>query len=96
MLGRQYIASLLTIQKENPLLFKEFTKEALGIQRNDVNFSRSPVDLVVEKTVNAAARSALTGLTHMRKSIGAQQRWALSHSMRSTIVTSLLEDVYFH
>lgn len=92
----KYVASLITIQQENPSLFKEFTKGALGIKRNDVNLSRCPVDLVVEQTVNADAENALTGLTHMRNSIGARQRWALSHSMRSKIVTSLLEDVNFH
>ena len=42
----------------SPLL-SEFHRTAFGIKRIKSNFSRSPVDLTLEQTINADARNQL-------------------------------------
>ena len=58
-----------------------------GIKRTFNCFSRVPVDLTLEQTVNADAARILTGITHFTNSIGARQRWARSYGIRSTIIS---------
>ncbi|XP_053595716.1 uncharacterized protein LOC128667953 [Microplitis demolitor] len=62
-----------------------------GIQRTDKSFSRQPIDLTLEQTINADAGRRLTGVIHFTNSISARQRWCKSHEIRSTIISHTYE-----
>ncbi|GFV42589.1 uncharacterized protein TNCV_1315941 [Trichonephila clavipes] len=70
---------------------KDFQKD-FGIKRTNKPFSRQPIDLTLEQTINADAARTLTGIAHLTNSISARQRWA-SHDIRSTIITHVLEEI---
>ena len=50
-----------------------------GIKRSSKSFSRSPIDLALEKTINADAANQRTGILSLTNSISARQQWAESH-----------------
>lgn len=60
-------------------------KGYFGIQRTEKSFSRQPIDLTLEKPINADAAKRLIGIIHFTNSLSARQRWSLSHQMRSAI-----------
>lgn len=66
---------------------------AFGVKRTDNSFSRVPVDLTLEQTINANAANCLTGISHFTNSIIAKQRWALSHSIRTKIISAVLQEL---
>ncbi|KAH9635594.1 hypothetical protein HF086_012263 [Spodoptera exigua] len=72
--------------------YSEFRRGAFGIRRTAANFSRSPVDLTLEQTINADASNQLAD-NLAADSISARQRWALSHSMRTKILTSIKQNI---
>ncbi|XP_046481745.2 uncharacterized protein [Neodiprion pinetum] len=72
---------------------EDFKKGFFGIKRTGKPFSRQPIDLTLEQTINADAARRLTGITHLTDSIAARQRWARSHDIRSTIITHVLEEI---
>ena len=45
-------------------------------------FSRLPVDLTLEPTINADAASQRTGIGAIKNSISDRQRWAESHYIK--------------
>ncbi len=63
---------------------------ALTIRRTAKPFSRTPVDLTLEQTINADAASRHTGIAAFTNSNPARRRWMLTRSVRSGIVGSLL------
>ncbi|GFW70277.1 hypothetical protein TNCV_5131031 [Trichonephila clavipes] len=71
----------------------DFQKGFFGIKRTNKPFSRQPIDLTLEQTINADAARTLTGIAHLTNSISARQRWARSHDIRSTIITHVLEEI---
>ncbi|CAG4986066.1 unnamed protein product [Colias eurytheme] len=71
---------------------KKVRRGAFEIRRTAVNFARSPVDLTLEQTINADASNQLAD-NLAADSIYARQRWALSHSMRTKILTSMKQDI---
>ncbi|KAG8177854.1 hypothetical protein JTE90_027120 [Oedothorax gibbosus] len=79
--------SLMNVAETHPKLFDEFQKGLFGIQRTDKPYSKQPIDLVLEQTINADAARRLTGIMQFTNSISARQRWALSHDIRSTIIS---------
>ncbi|GFW57469.1 hypothetical protein TNCV_543791 [Trichonephila clavipes] len=84
----KYYDSLMKIAETHPDLFEEFQKGFFGIQRTYKPFSKQPIDLVLEQTINADAARRLT-----TNSISARQRWALSHDIRSTIISCVYKDL---
>lgn len=88
-----YINKLLHLKKENSPLINEFRNGGFGIKRTPNNFSRYPVDLALEQTINADAANSLKGITHFSSSITARQRWAMSHSIRTKIISPVLQDL---
>ena len=84
---------MLKLKIENSPLLAEFKKGAFGIKRTTNKFSRIPVDLTLEQTINANAASSMTGVTHFSNSISARQRWALSHSIRTKVLDHLFEEI---
>lgn len=74
-------------------MLEEFECVALSIRRTAKNFSRSPIDLTLEQTINANAANRLTGITSFTNSITARQRWSETHTARTAIITNFLEFV---
>ena len=56
-------------------------------------FSRVPVDLTLEQTINADAACQRTGISALTNSISARQRWAQSHSIRVTVISKVFEEM---
>lgn len=87
-----YVNNLMKAQNSNLRVVSEFRRGAFGIRRTKSGFSRSPVDLTVEQTINADASKQLT-YNLAAESISARQRWALSHSIRTKILSTGKEHV---
>lgn len=82
----KYLSNLVNLQIQNSPLVQEFRRGAFGIRRTKNPLARSPVDLTLEQTVNADAENQLTR-NYSVNSISARQRWALSHCMRTKILS---------
>lgn len=87
-----YLSNLINLCTNNSSLVAEFRRGAFGIRRTAANFARSPVDLTLEQTINADASNQLAD-NLAADSISARQRWALSHSMRTKILTSIKQKI---
>ena len=87
----RFLDSLMRLDQTHPLLYRDFCKGLFAIRRTKKPFSGSPIDLTLEQTVNGDAASEKLGITHLTNSISARQKWSLSHSLRITIVSDLLE-----
>ena len=61
------------------------------MRRSRQSFSKAPVDLTLEQTVNANAASQKTGISAFTNSISARHRWAKSHSMSVTLLSHLID-----
>lgn len=60
--GVKYHSNLLNVATTHPDIFEEFKKGCFGVKRTDKSFSRQPIDLVLEQTINADAARRLTGI----------------------------------
>jgi len=80
---------LLKVAETHPDLYEGFKQGCFGIRRTTKPFSRQPIDLVLEQTINADAARRLTGVIHFTNSISARQRWARNHDVRSTIISQV-------
>lgn len=80
------MSNLIKLYIDNSSLITEFRRGAFGIRRTSATFARSPVDLTLEQTINADASNELTN-NLAADSISARQRWALSHSIRTKLLT---------
>ncbi|GFS49279.1 uncharacterized protein TNCV_2410881 [Trichonephila clavipes] len=88
-----YLQLSRSIRAAHPGLEEDFQKGFFGIKRTNKPFSRQPIDLTLEQTINADAARTLTGIAHLTNSISARQRWARSHDIRSIIITHVLEEI---
>lgn len=57
----KYVDNLLKVDITHPGLKKRFEEGSFGVKRTPKNFSRQPVDLTLEQTINADAANKLTG-----------------------------------
>ena len=89
----EYHSKLLKLKDTHPDLEREFSAGGFGIRRSGKNFSRLPIDLTLEQTVNADAASQKTGINSFTNSISARQRWARSHSISVKVLSSLIDDL---
>ncbi|GFW14340.1 uncharacterized protein TNCV_974931 [Trichonephila clavipes] len=62
-----------------------------GIKKTDKSFSKIPIDLTLEQTINAEAARPLSGIAHFTISLAARQRWTKSHSIRAAIISHVLD-----
>jgi len=88
-----YLNNLIKLKIENSALVAEFREGAFGVRRTKSCLGRSPVDLILEQTINADAGNTLTGVSHFTNSISARQRWVLSHSTRTKILSSVKAEI---
>lgn len=87
----KYHDNLLKIDETHPGLKIALEKGSLGVKRTPKPFSRQPIDLTLEQTINADTANKLTGIVNNTNSISARQRWCKSHSIRSTIISHVLQ-----
>uniref|UniRef100_A0ABD2WJL9 Uncharacterized protein n=1 Tax=Trichogramma kaykai TaxID=54128 RepID=A0ABD2WJL9_9HYME len=70
---------------------EQFKEGFLGVKRTNKPFSRIPVDLTLEQTINADAGRKLTRITHITNSIGARQRWSINYGLRCALISTVME-----
>lgn len=66
-------------------------KGSFGIKRTDKDFSRNPIDLTIDQTINADTENKLTSVLHFTNSISARQRWCKSR-IRSTVISNIIQE----
>ena len=88
-----YLNNLIKLKIDNSPLVIEFREGAFGVRHTKSCLGRSPVDLTLEQTINADAGNTLTVVSHFMNSISARQRWALSHSMRTKILSVVKAEI---
>lgn len=84
---------LLNIEETHPGLREILDQGAFTVRRTNNPFSRNPVDLTLEQTINADAASRLTGITSCTNSYSARLRWMVTKSTRASFVRLLEEMV---
>ena len=86
------------LKQRNQIAYGSFTPAfriysgAFGIKRTKSNFSSSSGDLTLEQTINADTNNQLVKI-FSADSIPARQRWVLSHSMRTKILTAVEQNI---
>ena len=85
--------NLLKLQDSHPTIYEEFCKGVFSLRRTGKSFSRTPIDLALEQTINADAASQKTGLQYITNSIAARQRWAESHFLRMKVISQIFDDL---
>lgn len=63
----KYYSNLLNVNETHPDLLEQFQEGSFGIQRTNKPFSKQPIDLVLEQTINADAARRLTGISFSKK-----------------------------
>lgn len=87
----RYYFNLLNVDSSHPGLRQFLENGALTIKRTTKAFSRTPVDLTLEQSINADAASRQTGISAFTTSSSARRRWMVTRAARGAIVGSLLE-----
>ena len=85
--------NLLKLNETHPEVHKEFKKGCFSLKRTKKPFSRLPIDLTLEQTINADAESQRHGIEAITNSISARQKWAQSHFLRTSVISSVFEDL---
>ncbi|KAK6176302.1 hypothetical protein SNE40_014609 [Patella caerulea] len=73
---------LVNVHETHPGLRSILENGVFTVKRTQKAFSRGPVDLTLEQTVNADAASRKTGLSSVTNSYSARMRWMLTKSAR--------------
>ncbi|XP_046977302.1 uncharacterized protein LOC124543218 [Vanessa cardui] len=89
----RYHDNLMKVEDTHPRLSEDLAAGYFGIKRTDNFFSRQPIDLVTEQTINADAGRTLTGISHSTNSIQARLRWTVNYAIRSGVCSFLLDQV---
>ena len=82
---------IYNIETTHPGLLPILEQGAFTVRRTDHKFSRIPVDLILEQTVNADAASRLTGMSAMTNNYSARLRWMLTKSARAAFISKIHE-----
>ena len=83
--------NLLRVQETQPEIFTDSKNGLIAVARTSKSFSRQPIDLTLEQTINAG--NPKTGITYLTNNIDAMQRWAENHFVPMTILTQMLENI---
>lgn len=81
---------MLKVDETHPGLRQEFESGSFISKRTDKAFSRQPIDITLEQTINADAANKLTGIFHTSNSISARQCWCKSYT-RANIISYVTE-----
>lgn len=88
--ARYLVKYIDNLSKVNGLLEESLQKGSFRIKRTPKIFSRQPIELTLEQTINCDAAKSLTGVIHFTGSISARQRWCRSHSIRATVTSHVM------
>ncbi|KAK4886112.1 hypothetical protein RN001_002383 [Aquatica leii] len=77
----KYLDNLNNVDETHPGLEDDFNNGFFGVKRTDKPFSRAPIDLTLEQTINADAARRLSGITHFTNSIAARQPLPCFHAI---------------
>lgn len=86
-----YWDKLINIETTHPRLLDDCQKSFVGIRRTIKSFSRIPVDLTLEQTINADAASKASGIVNITNSFSARQKWSITHSLRTSVISKVME-----
>ena len=75
----RYEDNLLKLKETHPGVYAEFKEGCFSLRRTEKAFSRLPIDLTLEQTINADAACQRKGIAALTDSISTRQRWAQSH-----------------
>ena len=89
----KYYDSILKLNETHPEVYNEFKQGWFAIRRTEKPFSSTAINLTLEQTTNAEAASPRLGVLSIANSISARRRWAESHYLCTTIVSTLLENL---
>ena len=89
----QYHNNLLKLKNTHPQIHEEFLIGCFLLKRTTKSFSRLPIDLTLEQTINADTACQGKGILALTNSISERQRWAQSHFIRTNIISQLFEDL---
>ena len=87
----KYYDTFIKFPHTHAEVYKDFKNGWLGVKRTTKPFSSTPIDSTLEQKVNVGAASQRFWISSIANSISARQRWATSHFLRTTIISSLLE-----
>ena len=85
----RYFHNLVKLPSTHQEVYTEFKDGLFSVHRTKKSFSGSPIDLTLEQSINADAANQKKGITSITNSIGARQRWAESHSLRTALLTQM-------
>jgi hypothetical protein len=80
---------LTKLQKMPAAARKTLEAGAFSTRRTNKSYSRCPIDLTLEQTVNRDAASSSTGITAFTNSESALRRWCINLTQRSMAVTEM-------
>ena len=86
-----YALELSNLHNDKPEVFELLQKGAFSMNRSGKPFSGVGVDMALEQTINAEAKSCLRGIIPYADVSTAVNRWIVTGAMRSQIVNHLLE-----
>lgn len=86
-----YCDKLMNIENTHPGLLDDCRASFLGVRRTSKPFSRIPVDLTLEQTINADAASTASGIVNITNSFSARQKWSITHSLRTSVISKVVE-----
>ena len=85
--------TFLKLPETHPKVYLQFKNKLLGIKRTPKSFCRSPIDVVLEQTLNADVACQRTGVSALTNSVSTWQRRAEPHFLRTTIIGQDFEDL---
>ena len=86
-----YFLELQNLARLKPDLKSVLENGGFTVRRSNQSFSRIPVDLTLEQTINADAKNKLTGLSCFSTNDSATQKWLRTRGGRLKIVSHVLE-----
>ena len=88
-----YHSNLLKLNQSHPEVFNDFKNGLFSLKHTARMYSRMPIDLTLEQTINADAACQRRCIIALTNSISARQRWAESHAIRTTVISKVFEDL---
>ena len=89
--ARSMVLYSLELENLDPEIDKILRSGGFSVNRSGKSFSQVPVDMALEQTINADAKNRLKGIMKYADAAKAVNRWAITNSMKTELVNSLLE-----
>lgn len=92
----KYLKNVYNLNQTHPGLENSFRNGGFGIKRTKKFFSKLPIDLTLEQTINADAANKYTGISAFTNSITARQRWSKSHYLRTSLCSTFFNSLHLN